>query len=545
MAVRALPASEQYNHAQVVQVAVGRSHTLLLTDEGVLYSWGSDNDLGQLGRICVSQAKMMEPSPLIAGLKQEIIIQIACGMNHCLALTQRGVLFAWGQNKAGQLGIEGFSTSAQVNDLVEKTPTHVKYFGGQEGSLLARSCSCGPESSACVTTKGEIYVWGAISYYLFGATKKYQRGENCTVPVCVRGMPQGPADLGVDQVSVYKATFAANISKMRIEDDLVNLIASLKARSVQLATVIRMKRAELNERPAGSGGDDGMFGLEELRLLNNDFQQARKALQAKNEEMEKQLLKLREELSHVNRELTVSDQQDVSLSETARQLEVKRDVVGDNASHKRALESKLHDISHFQSSNQRKRLQLLNVRDEKERQVLQTMQELTMAVNQQQQLDSRSRMIRSLQGDAIGSAGGSGDDGLRVADSKRQELASTEPSILSGIGRFINLQEILTISERSLQDVLSSLKEVRAASSEGGDGLILEAVLEANLELRRQLNVAYEEKRSRAEHGRLEGGLQEMGMLQFFQEAKGPPPPSGEQKSTFSAGLSMFGWGSG
>lgn len=64
---------------------------------------------------------------------------------------------------------------------VATLPTPVKFFNGQaflsfqtvsklpalqEGSLCARSCSCGPESSACVTVRGEV---GAKAFRLPGA----------------------------------------------------------------------------------------------------------------------------------------------------------------------------------------------------------------------------------------------------------------------------------------------------------------------------------------------------------------------------------------
>ncbi|CAE8620841.1 unnamed protein product, partial [Polarella glacialis] len=219
-----------------VAVAVGKDHALMLTDEGVLYSWGASNDFGQLGRPAANEAKMMEPSPIINGIKSEILVQIACGANHCLALSQRGMLFAWGSNKAGQLGIEGFSTTCPVEELIEKTPTPVKGFSGQDGSKFARSCSCGPESSACVSTAGEVYVWGAISYYAFGNGTQYNRGENCTVPVCIRGVPHEVCtreDSGPDQVALYKDTFATTIARKSVEEEMGSLITSLKTRSSQ------------------------------------------------------------------------------------------------------------------------------------------------------------------------------------------------------------------------------------------------------------------------------------------------------------------------
>ncbi|CAE7682398.1 RCC2 [Symbiodinium pilosum] len=206
MTLRSLPAAPPDNHAFVVQVAVGKAHSVLLTDEGVLYSWGTNNEFGQLGRACHNQDKMLKPAPIIGGIKQEIVIQIACGMNHCVALTQRGALFAWGNNKAGQLGVDGFSAETPTSELAITAPTPVKHFEGQEISLCARSCSCGPESSACVTVRGEVYVWGAISYYMLGAQKKYGKGENCTVPVCIKNLPKElyAHDSGPEQVSVYK-----------------------------------------------------------------------------------------------------------------------------------------------------------------------------------------------------------------------------------------------------------------------------------------------------------------------------------------------------
>ncbi|CAK9069182.1 unnamed protein product [Durusdinium trenchii] len=486
MTLRSLPAaSAGENHAFVVQAAVGKAHALLLTDEGVIYSWGPNNDFGQLGRVCSNQDKMLMPTPISASIKQEIIVQVACGSNHCLALTQKGALFAWGQNRAGQLGVDGFNAHAPGSELVVNLPTPVKFFNGQEGAMCARSCSCGPESSACVTVRGEVYAWGAISYYLMGAEKQYGPGENCTVPVCIKNLPKQlyADESGPDQVSVYKDIVACNVAKLNIEDEMASLVRSLKSRSSQLLSVLRMKRAEASDRP--TAGEDN-FDVEELRLLNHDFQNQKKVVQGHMDTLQKQFSSYKTELSRVKRELTVCDQQDAALTETARNLEARKDHVGDSAANKRTLETKLHDISHFKSSNQRKRLQLLNDRDETERQLLHLTQELTVALNHQQQLESRTRMIRSLHGDSGNKNSTLDEKGLKVADDKRRELAATEPMQLAGSGRFDGLHEVVEMSNGSLQDVSSSLKEVRAAAD--GDGDVLEEVLEGNLEIRKEIN---------------------------------------------------------
>ncbi|CAE7822386.1 unnamed protein product [Symbiodinium sp. CCMP2592] len=264
MSLRSLPAAPADNHAFVVQVAVGKAHSMLLTDEGVIYSWtpwhgfcllfdnvaqsvviacrrgddidllmGTNNEYGQLGRACHNQDKMLKPAPIIGGIKQEIIVQIACGLTCSCTY-------------AGQLGVDGFSAAVPESELAVTAPTPVKHFEGQEllhsddeTSLCARSCSCGPESSACVTVRGEVYVWGAISYYMLGAQKRYDKAENCTVPVCIKSLPREAyaEDAGPDQ-----DVLACSVAKLNIEDDMANLITSLKSRSSQLVSVRRMKR---------------------------------------------------------------------------------------------------------------------------------------------------------------------------------------------------------------------------------------------------------------------------------------------------------------
>jgi len=323
-------------------------------------------------------------------------------------------------------------------------------------------------------------------------------------------------------------------------------MVSLKNRSAQLISVMRMKRAEAKEKPS-NGEDD--IAVEELRLLNNDFLNQKKALQVQLDDLEKQLVGHRAELARVRRELTICDQQDAALTETARTLEVKKEETGDNLVNKRTLETKLHDISHFKSSNHRKRLQLLHTRDETERELLRITQAVSMANNEKQQLDSRTRMIRTLHGASGNKFQSAAEEGIRVADNKRRELAATQPTELAGNGRFMGLQEVLSISDRSLQDVSSSLKEVRAAAT-AGDGPILEHVLEENLQLRKKINILIEEKRNQAEfgsYGEKEGGeIVKKGLLQFFEEARGPGRARAEravEEPAPRASLSMFGFG--
>lgn len=71
----------------VVQVACGLKHTLALTNNGELYSWGSNRE-GQLG---LGEGIKQETKPrLITSLVDVPIAFIACGGFHSIVITKSG-----------------------------------------------------------------------------------------------------------------------------------------------------------------------------------------------------------------------------------------------------------------------------------------------------------------------------------------------------------------------------------------------------------------------------------------------------------------------
>ncbi|KAL0212382.1 hypothetical protein RCL1_006008 [Eukaryota sp. TZLM3-RCL] len=92
------------NNVLVQKVALGRDHSLVLTEDGEVYSFGRNN-FGQLG----DSTNFDRHSPtLIDGL--EDVIDIAAGADSSYALTSRGKMYSWGRNSEGQLCI-GSTTS--------------------------------------------------------------------------------------------------------------------------------------------------------------------------------------------------------------------------------------------------------------------------------------------------------------------------------------------------------------------------------------------------------------------------------------------------
>jgi hypothetical protein len=495
-----------------------------------VYSWGgsNSNQYGQLGRGTVSQEKAREPSPITDILIKEVIVQIACGAHHCLALAQQGALFAWGHNKAGQLGFKDFNPSAPPSALVYKTPAVVEPFRGKDAAIAARSCSCGPESSACVTLKGDVYVWGAISFYFFEDGSKYDLNENCTVPVKIRGVQNkygSPPTFCPDQIAVHRRTFACTLGRASAAEDLQSLMGSLKIRSSRLSAIVRSKK---QSRDHMLPGDDGIE-QEEIKTLNEDFKKQRQECSTRLTNIDEDRAMCRKDLQAVNRDLTVCDQQDTSFTDWARHLEARKSEGGQSGgANKKTIETQLSDVQYFKDSNKRTRMGLLAKRDRLEQQMLQLDRDFTAISQQKASAEGRMKLISHLQHGGARDAMASIDEGLEIAMNKRDELAATEPQTLANSsGRFSGVREILAISERALQDVSSALKEINSAANRSEGSAIVEA-LESNLKLRKEYAALVQEKVSRAERGRPNssplGGT--LGMRDFFQEASMRTQPS-------------------
>ena len=70
--------SDNLEAKKVMQIASGQTHTLAVTQEGELYSWGGENKYGQLG----IGSEIDEEDPVkISGLNgfDKRIVQVACG----------------------------------------------------------------------------------------------------------------------------------------------------------------------------------------------------------------------------------------------------------------------------------------------------------------------------------------------------------------------------------------------------------------------------------------------------------------------------------
>jgi alpha-tubulin suppressor-like RCC1 family protein len=129
----------------VVDIDAGQNHAIAVTAEGGLYTWGKGRAIGHGGN---DQTQCLVPTKVTGGgIGEAVVVQVAAGGCHSMALTAAGQLYAWGEGGKGQLGHRD-----KVNLAV---PSVV---GGIEGAVTGMS---GGDSHSLVTTaEGRVLAFG-------------------------------------------------------------------------------------------------------------------------------------------------------------------------------------------------------------------------------------------------------------------------------------------------------------------------------------------------------------------------------------------------
>ncbi|CAG2112644.1 unnamed protein product, partial [Medioppia subpectinata] len=146
----------------VVRLCCGANHSLALTSAGQMFGWGC-NLFGQLGIGNKVDESVPKPS-LVKRLAAKMVVQIACGGNHSLALTINGSIYSWGSNAFGQLG-NGMKGNC------ENSPIEILSLR----SVPIRQMSCGGSHSALLSYTGAIYMWGKNEFGQLGLNDMQNR----------------------------------------------------------------------------------------------------------------------------------------------------------------------------------------------------------------------------------------------------------------------------------------------------------------------------------------------------------------------------------
>ncbi|KAJ0391922.1 hypothetical protein P43SY_010583 [Pythium insidiosum] len=191
--------SRSLRHHVIVNIAAGFAHSLAVSRDGSVFSCGY-NDNGQLG---IGSRRNSADFIPVQGLEGYIITQVACGQQHSMACSRvdplgdpqrSGVCFSWGLGILGQLGLG-------VN--ISWLPMAVDI------SRPVKAIAAGSHHSVAVTTDGKVYTWGHseneaftdIEFVLLGENKRLRAHQVIVTARCgyLRGLLRAMLEHRVDQ----------------------------------------------------------------------------------------------------------------------------------------------------------------------------------------------------------------------------------------------------------------------------------------------------------------------------------------------------------
>eukprot|EP01113_Clastostelium_recurvatum_P015278 TRINITY_DN1847_c0_g1_i2.p1 TRINITY_DN1847_c0_g1~~TRINITY_DN1847_c0_g1_i2.p1 ORF type:complete len:799 (-),score=177.11 TRINITY_DN1847_c0_g1_i2:50-2446(-) len=147
---------------RVVQIGAGYGYNAAVTDTGLVFTWGF-NEKGQLG--LGHRFNQESPAHVAALSKEDIrIVQVACGSQHTLFLSDKGEIYSCGLGVFGQLG------HGDLDDLLYPKALHKAF--ERWGPVL--QIACGAYFSTGRTQSGEVLSWGHGEYGQHGGDANYQ-----------------------------------------------------------------------------------------------------------------------------------------------------------------------------------------------------------------------------------------------------------------------------------------------------------------------------------------------------------------------------------
>lgn len=138
---------------RVLQVSCGRAHSLVLTDSEGVFSMGN-NAYGQCGRKIIED-EVYSGSHLVHKMEgfDSRVVQVVCGQDHSLFLTESGSVYACGWGADGQTGLGHHNKAA--------FPVPV---GGDLEGVKVQQVSTYGDCSLAVSTEGHVFGWGNSEY---------------------------------------------------------------------------------------------------------------------------------------------------------------------------------------------------------------------------------------------------------------------------------------------------------------------------------------------------------------------------------------------
>jgi alpha-tubulin suppressor-like RCC1 family protein len=137
--------------SNVVGVAAGENHSIVLRGDGTVWAWGRSNGWPEGAPDFDTFARPTRPIRLADGSTLTGIVKIAAGSTHGLAVHSDGSVWTWGRNVSGQLG-DGTTTNRTFAAPVKLA----------DGSILGGVVAAdgGSAHSIALRADGSVATWG-------------------------------------------------------------------------------------------------------------------------------------------------------------------------------------------------------------------------------------------------------------------------------------------------------------------------------------------------------------------------------------------------
>jgi alpha-tubulin suppressor-like RCC1 family protein len=138
---------------RVSAISVGWNHALALTEYGLVYAWGTNKDGATLGNPDIERELLPSPVETLHGVRA---VSIAVGEHRNYVLDDTGVLWAWG------IDGEGFAPLGHGERVDCPLPKEVEALRGVKVDAIG----AGKHHTLALADDGSVYAWGSIHTYV-------------------------------------------------------------------------------------------------------------------------------------------------------------------------------------------------------------------------------------------------------------------------------------------------------------------------------------------------------------------------------------------
>uniref|UniRef100_A0A8D2JI69 Secretion regulating guanine nucleotide exchange factor n=1 Tax=Varanus komodoensis TaxID=61221 RepID=A0A8D2JI69_VARKO len=154
---------------RVINVAAGLRHALAVSENGSVFQWGigmaSQAKRASQGETVPSFLRSKEPCK-VTGLENTKVKSVTSGSYHVVSLTDDGELYVWGSNKNKQL-------VSKAGFVLKPLKLEAQYFGGEKVKRIWN----GWTHMIAQTVTGKVFTWGRGDYGQLGRSEMLHEGQ--------------------------------------------------------------------------------------------------------------------------------------------------------------------------------------------------------------------------------------------------------------------------------------------------------------------------------------------------------------------------------